>query len=535
MTKVLIARYFWVNEIILFILGWFMFLSFSGNMFIFSCSFELRHIAKNAGLLWSPVLKKWYTPYYSIAINLKKYADDSALKEFKKSEIQITDVAPETVWPKGLTPRPYQLGGVAHATTRSRCLLRHDPGTGKTIEAALCMNAIPGKTLIICPPFLKINWMREINTWCVPKRSVTLVETGEIKLYDLSVDVLIVPDSLVINSHVRQALIAHKFEWLFIDEIHRFKSHEAQRTLAVLGGQKGRTNYGGLIPLAKRVVGLTGTPMPARPIELWPMLNALAPQVIDHMTRFRYAEKYCNAFFDGFGWNLNGASHQDELATRLKLNFMHTVKKSEVLTELPDKIYDQVFIDSSELKKDVASFDKQAMADFAIEDMTTKALGKLAAHRKDLGEAKADFAIKYIKDLLENSDESILVFAWHKSVLKKVCEKLAEFQPFLITGETPNKTRMEYVDEFQTNKNRRLFVGNIQAMGVGLTLTKATRVIFIEYSWTPSDNEQAEDRCHRIGQTRAVFIQYLVVNETIDEWVLDSIRAKQMNIKRIVG
>ena len=518
--------------------GVYVVLSYSGNMFLFHCAFEHRHLAKDAGFSWSPPLRKWYTQYYSIAIQLKKYADEKALEIFAKSEIQITSEAPETKWPTHLKPKDYQLEGVKFATTRNRCLLRHDPGTGKTIEAVLCMNAIPGRVLIVCPPFLKINWMREINTWAVPKRSVTIVESGKDKAYNWGSDVIIIPDSLAANTHIQKSLKGQKFEWLFIDEVQRFKTHDSQRTLAVIGGQKGAHRYNGVITLANRIVALSGTPMPARPIELFPLLNSLAPQVIDFRSRHQYGERFCGAYHDGYGWVYTGASNQDELKKRLSKDFMHVVHKKDVLKDLPDKIYEPIYLDPSKLSKSFTEQDEgiqTLLLDSTVDDLISGALGKMAAYRKDLGDAKVDQAVDFIKSLLENTDESILVFGWHKTVLKKLESELEKYKPFLINGDTNNKIRMKYVDEFQKNSERRLFLGNIQAMGVGLTLTKATRVVFIEYSWTPSDNEQAEDRTHRIGQTKSVVVHYLIVADTIDEKVLESIQAKQHNIKRIVG
>lgn len=512
-----------------------MILSYSGNMFVFSCSFENRHIAKHAGFNWSPSLKKWYTSYFFIAKSLEKYADESALKEFERSSIVVTESAPETVWPKGLTPRNYQLEGVRWATTRNRSLLRHDPGTGKTIEAALALNAIPGNTLIIVPPFLKINWMRELNTWCVPKRSITLIETGDAIAYNWNVDILIVPDSLIAKPSINKMLMARRFKWVFIDEAHRFKNGATQRTSALFGNDRINAKNTGLVGLGERVVALTGTPMPSRPIELYPILKALAPETIDFSNKHQYAEKYCGAFFDGFGWNYNGASRQDELHKKLRSNFMHVIKKSEVLTELPPKVYEKIYIPHNVLSKAQNDFEHEILKEYALDDLSTKALGQMTAHRKQLGEAKADFAIGFIKEILENTDEKILVFGWHNSVLTKIERALLDYEPFLITGKTPNAVRINYVDQFQADKNKRIIIGNIQAMGVGLTLTAATRVIFTEFSWVPAENEQAEDRIHRIGQLNSCLIQYLVVEDSIDEWQLDSIMKKQENIKKIVG
>lgn len=508
-------------------------LSFTGNMFVYTSNFGNRIVAQQAGFVWSQTLKSWVTTYTSIAARLKEHADESALAELEKRKILVVTDAPETKWPAHLQPLPHQLEGVKWATSRKKSLLRHDPGTGKTIEAALCMNAIPGRVLIICPPFLKINWKREIEKWTVPKRTVSIIESGSLKAVDLSADVLIVPDSLVIRPAVANAIKAHSFTWCFVDEPQRYKTPTTQRTASVFGRVLENKRFKGLIDLAQRVCLLTGTPMPARPIELWPMLISCAPEVIDFKNRFEYAKEYCGAYFDGYGWVLNGASRQEILHAKLSENFMHTIKKD--VLGLQPKLVELVRVPDSVLGKKAKCFEDELMKENSLEDLATNALGKMAGHRKELGLAKIDFAIQFVKDIIESTDESVIVFAWHKEVIGRFAEDMKEFQPFVITGDTEQKKRQEYVDEFQNNSARRLFVGNIQAMGVGLTLTKASRIIFIEYSWTPSDNAQAEDRAHRIGQTRTVLAQYLVVNDSLDEWMLESLQAKQKNIDRIIG
>ena len=507
-----------------------MFLSFNGQVFTFKCAYESRHVAKNAGFIWSPAMKTWYTPYIAIAKSLIKYADSYARHEFDKLSIKVNPEIYRIEWPTGLTPRSYQLDGARWALSRNRCLLRHDPGLGKTIEAVLCMNSRPGKVLIICPPFLKINWKREILKWSIDRSlSIETIESGKVISFDFNADVLIVPDSLVSKPDVYKMLAARKFTWLFVDEAHRYKNNETQRTKALFGLQQKR---GGLFQNAEHVVALTGTPMPSRPIELYPILNALAPESIDYAGKTAFAERFCGAYFDGFGMNMNGASRQEELNVRMKDKFMHVLKKGDVLKELPPKIHEKIMIPYSGLSKQMAEMDEAMMA---MRELADEALGQMSAHRRDLGLLKADYCAEFIKDILETSNEKILVFAWHTDVIAKLAESLKEFSPMVITGAVSAAARMGIVDAFQNDKSKRIIIGNIQAMGVGLTLTEASRVVFTEFSWVPADNEQAEDRAHRLGQMSSVFVQYLAVEGSIDEWQLDTVMRKRKNIERVTG
>jgi SWI/SNF-related matrix-associated actin-dependent regulator 1 of chromatin subfamily A len=151
----------------------------------------------------------------------------------------------------------------------------------------------------------------------------------------------------------------------------------------------------------------------------------------------------------------------------------------------------------------------------------------VATYRKELGMAKLPHAVTIIKSILEETDESILVFAIHREVTRGLVEALEKYSPLGISGDTPVDRRQEIVREFQENPKRRLFVGNVQAAGVGFTLTKATRVLFVEASWTPADNDQASDRAHRVGQTDNVYVQYLVFKNSIDRSVMETIFSKK--------
>jgi SWI/SNF-related matrix-associated actin-dependent regulator 1 of chromatin subfamily A len=424
-------------------------------------------------------------------------------------------------WPKGLEPLPFQENAAFFALARNRAYLGLDPGLGKTIVAALIINALKTPTVVVCPPFLARNIEAEFQKWCAG----VLDPSGIARFPCEKIPyVMIVPDS-IIGRDTTQAAIremverAHAPATLIVDEAHRFKTENAVRTEAL---------FDGVAPLFDRVYFLSGTPMPNRPMELYPVLSRFAPTAIGYMNKFDYGRYYCAGYQDQWGWNFSGASNLKELATNVHGTFMLRVKKDEVSKELPPKTEELVFVDDK-LPAAAARLDREMLKMFSPEDLMGYLApnGHIATYRKELGIAKAPEAVSFIRGLLEDTDESVLVFAIHKAVVKALHDGLEKYKPLVITGETPMDIRHAHVQTFQCDPGRRLFIGNIQAAGTGLTLTKATRVVFAEFSWVPAENEQASDRAHRIGQRDHVFVQYLVYKNSVDRAVLETILTKR--------
>ncbi len=158
-------------------------------------------------------------------------------------------------------------------------------------------------------------------------------------------------------------------------------------------------------------------------------------------------------------------------------------------------------------------------------------LGEIARARHQTALAKIPQTIDIIKVTLENENK-IVVFTHHKDVMKKIKE---EFEDIAVTyhGEKNNEEKEEAVYQFQNNNSKRLFIATTQSAGTGITLTQASTEIFVELEWTPSDMNQAEDRCHRIGQENAVNIYHIVVNDSIDADLSQQLIDKQKIIDQV--
>lgn len=500
-------------------------MSFSDGIFICRCSHEERSIPRKAGFRFDMEERIWYTDQPREAARLREYADSSAKRQIDRLMITCSPWRGPLPFPKKLTPYDFQIEAAKFALSRNRSYLALEAGLGKTIVAALVANALRCPTVVICPPFLARNIEAEFHKWCTGNPQIVRVDTREAPLW--IPDILIVPDTLIHRESARaemenvylSARRLGKDALLIVDEAHRFKTVTAVRTRAILGDEK----TVGLMRMFKRQVYLSGTPMPNRPIELYPVLSKVAPETISFMTRDQYGMKFCAGFYNGHGYDFSGASNMETLKKRVRGKFMLRLRKKQVLKELPPKTEEIVIIGDLP-PKFIAMEAKLLKLHSPVDLMAGKVSSEhVATYRKELGELKVKPAVEFIRSLLEESDESFLVLAFHKKVISDLVFKLKKYKPFVITGGTKDSERHESVKTFQKDPTRRLFIGNYLAMGLGLTLTKASQVIFVEPSWSDSQNDQGSDRVHRIGQLENVHVRFLVYQDSIDRKVMETI------------
>jgi SWI/SNF-related matrix-associated actin-dependent regulator 1 of chromatin subfamily A len=205
----------------------------------------------------------------------------------------------------------------------------------------------------------------------------------------------------------------------------------------------------------------------------------------------------------------------------MRTKFMVRRLKADVLTELPAKRRQIIPLEpkgiSSIIKSEQSLLSRLGFEEAArrLEEGDKLLFDEMAKGRHDLGMAKVPLALDHIKDTLESVGK-VVIFAHHQDVIAALREGLLEYGCAVITGQTSGADRQAEVDRFQNDPGCRVFIGNIKAAGVGITLTAASTVVFVESDWTPGWMAQAEDRCHRIGQSESVLIQYLVFDGSMD-------------------
>jgi SWI/SNF-related matrix-associated actin-dependent regulator 1 of chromatin subfamily A len=414
---------------------------------------------------------------------------------------------------------PFQEEGISFALAREGALIADEMGLGKTIQAIGLINqdATLHKIIIVCPASMRIPWRRELEGWLNRPLSIAVV----------GVDVgfaqtLFNKDVVIINydrlSRFTAELSTRTYDLCVLDECHYVKSLEAKRTGAALGIK------------ARRRLALSGTPILNRPIEIYPVLSWLLPQDWPSVGYFDFAQRYCGAYHNGFGWDFSGASNLTELSQRLRSTVMIRRTKAQVLPQLPEKIRTvvELYPASAEIKRTIKQELDAYEARFLKVDHGSINWDDLARVRHQTAFAKVPLIVQYVTEVLEGGVQKIVVFAHHRDVIAQLVGGLSEYRPVMLIGGMGPQERQDSIDAFQSDPCVRVFIGNIQAAGNGITLAPASsRCIFAELSWTPAEMTQCEDRLHRIGTKDSVPVQHLVLEGSLDAMMVKVLIKKQ--------
>ncbi|XP_059592755.1 uncharacterized protein LOC100264852 isoform X6 [Vitis vinifera] len=329
---------------------------------------------------------------------------------------------------------------------------------------------------------------------------------------------------------LQKILAESEFKVVIADESHFLKNAQAKRTSASLP----------VLQKAQYTILLSGTPALSRPIELFKQLEALYPDVYRNV--HEYGNRYCKGGVFGM---YQGASNHEELHNLMKATVLIRRLKKDVLSELPVKRRQQVFLDLDEkdMKQINALFRELEVVKSKIKASKSKEEAEsLKFSEKNLinkiytdsAQAKIPAVLDYLGTVVEAGCK-FLIFAHHQPMIDSIFQFLVKKKVgcIRIDGSTPSSSRQAFVTDFQEKDTIKAAVLSIKAGGVGLTLTAASTVIFAELSWTPGDLIQAEDRVHRIGQVSSVNIHYLLANDTVDDIIWDVVQSKLENLGQV--
>jgi len=439
-----------------------------------------------------------------------------------------TAPAPDHIDIPGLlgTLRPFQDSGVAFIETRNgRAFIGDEMGLGKTVQALAYLQLHPDfrPAVIVVPASLKLNWQREAEKWLADPQ----VEQVEGRTpYFIKGKIIVINYDIL--PYWEKQLKKMKPSVVIFDEVHYAKNPKTKRSKACLE----------LSQAAPHCIALSGTPITNRPIEFFTPIQLVDPDLYPDFWAF--ARKYCNARRNGYGWDFSGASNTKELNAQLTKSILLRRLKVDVAKELPPKTRVVVPMELENRNAYQAAQDNfikwlwgKKGEEAAKKAMTAEALVRIE-HLKQLAyTGKINACIEWIEDFL-SSGEKLVVFGVHHKCLDDLAEAF-EGQCVKVDGRTAKPARQAAVDAFQKDPEIRLFLGNIKAAGVGLTLTAASCTAFVEIGWTPGEHDQAEDRVHRIGQTAdSVTAYYLLADRTVEEEIAELLDEKRVVLTAVL-
>jgi len=427
---------------------------------------------------------------------------------------------------------PFQREGVERCVGfGTRALLADEMGLGKTLQAIAVMSYWRAQwpLLVVCPSYLRLNWCKEFEQWMPGVRTMVIKKSKD-ALKDAvgEAEVVIVSYDLVPRLAWKRT-----FQCLICDESHYIKNKKAKRTKA-------------LVPLAqraKRVLLLSGTPLSNRPVEAFTQVQCLRPAYFGNYGQF--VRRYCDAKNDIFGFNVSGSSCVEELCFLLRRTVMVRRLKRSVLTQLPRKLRSEVPVEVPPKMLKAATNGMARLKDIGralgtAQEGSPEAKQLIFEQKKLISElfranavAKQGVAADLLLATLEQVGE-VVVFAKHMCMLDFLQEKLGGVPHMRIDGSVPQDRREQHVEDFQNGKCRVALL-SIGAASTGITLTKASVMLFVELDWNPATLRQAEDRIHRIGQEKACDIRYVIATGTIDELIYEKINRKSEVIGRVLG
>ena len=473
--------------------------------------------------------------------------------------------------PAGLTPRPYQVAGAQLIAATGHALISDEPGTGKTITAILGLGERSGQDqsrglpiLIVAPASVVDPWVDAFRAWAPywttlawrgsPKRRAALFGTADV--YVTSYDTARMDAGDTNPGH--SPLIALDPASLVVDEHHLVKNPHAARTAAVRR----------LARNVKAFVALSGTPITHHPADLWPTLTCLAPGAWP--SRERWVNRYCLSAPADYGETILGLNPGTEPEFRLTLlGQTRRVAKADVLDQLPPKVYS---IRTVELppayRKAYDALERDMLAEMPDggELSVMDVLAQLTClSRMACAAADVQITIETVEDgyggtiekrhihlelkapswkvdallevLAERPGKPVITFAPSAQLIKLAGQAAAAagLRVGYVVGGQSMKERTATVEAFQAGQ-LDVLCATTGGGGVGITLTAAGTVVFLQRPWSLVESMQAEDRAHRIGSEihESIEIVDIIATDTIDTRVRAVLREKAGQLADLV-
>lgn len=481
--------------------------------------------------------KQWEVPISELAflINELHEWDDINLTVLSDIEDENKEIVLGNFKTK---PFDYQIEGIEYGLRNNKWLLLDAPGLGKSLQILYIAQELQKKNniehcLIVCGiNTLKTNWKKEIELHTdlsckilgerYNKKGQLVYKGIKERIEDLESDIneffIITNIESLRNNEIIKLLQKgkNKFDMIVLDEAHCCKNPTAQQTKNFL---KLKSEY---------QIAATGTVITNSPLDTYVPLKWIGVEKCSY-SAFRFYYVMYGGIFNN---EILGYKHMDILKDEIN---NHSLRRTKDLLNLPEKTIINEIIEMNSIQQTfydnivhgiVDNIDKVTMD-------TNTLLSNIARLRQatvcpsiltseNIPSSKMERCIDLVNQIISNG-EKVVVFSTFKESLNVIKQYLDIYNPLLCTGDTSDEIISNNVDKFQNDSNYKIMLATWSKMGTGITLTAANNVIFLDCAWTAAMNEQAEDRCYRIGSKKPVFIYYLWTNDTID------LRVKELN------
>lgn len=498
---------------------------------------KLKRNQKKSGMYFLPKTQVLDDPYYEevdIDVDFDKY---TKLDQFVLKDGTV-----------GRTPYEHQKEGIKFLLSNNGCILADTMGLGKTYQSIIAaLESGAKKILIVCPSAVKINWEREIHyfgeydtaiiegkKWVDAK--FTIINYDVLKNFHVIPGVTdkdLKPDDVCLDS---QILLKSKFDLCIIDEAHKLKNPKSNRGAIM---KDLCVNHG-----IEKVWLLSGTPVANRPMDYYNLLKLIKAPIADNY-KF-YVQRYCGGkqittkHKNAKGnpkkvWVTKDATNLEELAIKTKNLYLRRLK--DVINDMPEKTVSPIYykFNTRQLK------DYENIWDEYLEERLSnkkkgipdRALVELGLLRKFVAMEMIPNTIELVENIIEEGHK-VIIFCNFTDELMEL-ENHFKNKCVLHYGEMTDNDKQKSIDKFQNNDNVKVFIGNIISAGVGITLTSGNHVVFNSFDWVPGNNEQAEDRAHRISQKNNVTVYYQLFDKTISTAMWNTVQNKKEVIDIIMG
>jgi len=466
--------------------------------------------------------------WYDVASRLAREQLEPIHREIVRSWATSSQRHIDVPWDQELWD--FQKADLDYVLDRTHALIADEPGLGKTPMAIAYANEIQAtRVLVICPASIRLQWVAKIRAWTTMKWPYVIhcILHGKHGVHPHA-NWTVCSYELARSEGISRALAKGEYDLLVLDEAHYLKTTDAARTRAIFGGGE-KDHAPPLAGRARRILALTGTPLPNRPREAYTLARGLCFDSIDWMSDERFRARFNpsrqGVTEDGRVYTDERTGRHAELQARLRANFMTRHLKRDVMKQLQFPVFDLIQLEETGPVRQ--ALEAERLLDIDPEDLEgadMTLLGGIAEARRMMGLALAPQIVEFVSTLLDGGEEKLVLFGWHIDVLTILQNGLHQYGVLRVDGSTSPTRKQALVEQFIRDPRAKVMLGNILSLGTGTDGLQEVccHALICEPDWVPGNNIQAFDRLDRGGQRNQVQGDIFVAPNSLAEKVLAS-------------